>query len=61
MRIVTNADFYTQDFDNSQGEWIRSDVYGGTIHDDGSTPHEYEPIDLMDDLDSYFDTEELND
>ena len=61
VRIVTNADFYTQDFDNSQGEWIRSDVYGGTIHDDGSTPHEYEPIDLMDDLDSYFDTEELND
>jgi len=61
IRIVTNADFYTQDFDNSQGEWIRSDVYGGTIHDDGSTPHEYEPIDLMDDLDSNFDTSELID
>ena len=61
IRIITNADFYTQDFDNSQGEWIRNATYGGTIHDDGSTPHEYEPIDIMDDQDSNFDTSELID
>ena len=61
VRIITNADFYTQDFDNSQGEWIRNATYGGTIHDDGSTPHEYEPIDIMDDQDSNFDTSELID
>ena len=41
--------------------WIRSSTYGGTIHDDGSTPHEYEPIDIMDDVDSGFDTVELID
>jgi len=61
VRIVDNADFYTQDFDNSQGVWERGPSYDGIIHDDGSTPHEYEPIDLMDDQDSYFDTEELID
>ena len=61
VRIINNSDFYTQDFDNSQGVWIRSSTYGGTIHDDGSTPHEYEPIDIMDDVDSGFDTYELID
>ena len=61
VRIVNNSDFYTQDFDNSQGIWVRDSTYGGTIHDDGSTPHEYEPIDLIDDIDSFFDTEELID
>ena len=61
VRIVANSDFYTQDFDNSQGEWIRSTTYDGIIHDDGSTPHEYEPIDIMDDQDSFFDTEDLID
>jgi len=61
VRIVNDSDFYTQDFDNSQGIWVRDSTYGGTIHDDGSTPHEYEPIDLIDDVDSFFDTEELID
>jgi len=61
IRIVDNADFYTQDFDNSQGIWERGPSYDGIIHDDGSTPHEYEPIDLMDDQDSNFDTSELID
>jgi hypothetical protein len=61
IRIINNSDFYTQDFDNSQGVWIKSSTYGGTIHDDGSTPHEYEPIDIMDDLDSPFDVEDLLD
>ena len=61
VRIVSNSDFYTQDFDNAQGEWIRSTAYDGIIHDDGSTPHEYEPIDIMDDQDSFFDTEDLID
>jgi len=61
VRIVNNSDFYTQDFDNSQGVWIRTSTYGGTIHDDGSTPHEYEPIDIIDDVDSGFDTYELID
>ena len=61
IRIVDNADFYTQDFDNSQGIWERGPSFDGIIHDDGSTPHEYEPIDLMDDQDSNFDTSELID
>ena len=61
VRIVNNSDFYTQDFDNSQGVWVRDSTYGGTIHDDGSTPHEYEPIDIIDDIDSPFDREELID
>ena len=61
VRVATNSDFYTQDFDNSQGQWLRSTAYDGVIHDDGSTPHEYEPIDIMDDLDSYFDREDLID
>jgi hypothetical protein len=61
VRIVNNSDFYTQDFDNSQGVWVRDSTYGGTIHDDGSTPHEYEPIDIIDDIDSPFDREELLD
>ena len=60
VRIVKNADFYTQDFDN-KGTWLRDATYDGIIHDDGSTPHEYEPIDLMDDQDSYFDVEDLID
>ena len=60
IRIVNNSDFYTQDFDN-QGTWLRQPDYHGTIHDDGSTPHEYNPIDIMDDLDSGFDTEDLID
>ena len=38
--------------------WIRSSTYGGTIHDDGSTPNEYEPIDIMDDIDSTIDVAE---
>jgi hypothetical protein len=61
VRIVNNSDFYTQDFDNSQGVWIRNGTYGGIIHDDGSTPNEYQPIDIMDDQDSGFDTPELID
>jgi hypothetical protein len=61
VRIVNNSDFYTQDFDNSQGVWVRDSTYGGIIHDDGSTPHEYEPIDIMDDQDSPFDAEDLID
>ena len=61
VRIVNNSDFYTQDFDNSQGVWIRDGTYGGIIHDDGSTPNEYQPIDIMDDQDSGFDTPELID
>jgi len=60
VRIVKNADFYTQDFDN-QGTWLRNATYDGIIHDDGSTPHEYEPIDIMDDQDSPFDAEDLID
>tara|TARA_Y100000310_G_C20051013_1_gene520557 strand:- start:124 stop:510 length:387 start_codon:yes stop_codon:yes gene_type:complete len=60
VRILTNEDFYTQDFDN-QGTWLRQPSYHGTIHDDGSTPHEYNPIDIMDDQDSGFDTEDLID
>jgi hypothetical protein len=60
IRIVSNADFYTQDFDN-QGTWLRNATYDGIIHDDGSTPHEYEPIDIMDDQDSPFDAEDLID
>ena len=60
VRIVKNADFYTQDFDN-KGTWLRNATYDGIIHDDGSTPHEYEPIDIMDDQDSYFDVEDLID
>ncbi len=60
VRINANEDFYTQDFDN-KGTWLRNTTYGGTIHDDGSTPHEYNPIDIMDDQDSGFDTEDLID
>ena len=60
VRILTNEDFYTQDFDN-QGTWVRNATYDGIIHDDGSTPHEYNPIDIMDDQDSGFDTEDLID
>jgi hypothetical protein len=60
VRIVDNTDFYTQDFDNA-GTWERGSPYGGTIHDDGSTPVEHNPIDIMDDIDSGFDTEELID
>jgi len=60
VRIVTNSDFYTQDFDN-KGTWLKNGTYDGIIHDDGSTPHEYEPIDIMDDQDSFFDTEDLID
>ena len=60
VRIVTNSDFYTQDFDN-KGTWLRNSTYDGIIHDDGSTPHEYEPIDIMDDQDSFFDKEDLID
>ena len=60
VRINTDEDFYTQDFDN-KGTWLRNTTYGGTIHDDGSTPHEYNPIDIMDDQDSGFDTEDLID
>jgi len=60
VRILTNEDFYTQDFDN-QGTWIRNSTYDGIIHDDGSTPHEYNPIDIMDDQDSGFDAEDLID
>jgi len=60
VRIVTNSDFYTQDFDN-KGTWLKNGTYDGIIHDDGSTPHEYEPIDIMDDQDSFFDREDLID
>jgi len=60
VRIVSNADFYTQDFDN-KGTWLRNATHDGIIHDDGSTPHEYEPIDIMDDQDSPFDVEDLID
>jgi len=60
VRIATNEDFYTQDFDN-KGTWLRNGTYDGIIHDDGSTPHEYNPIDIMDDQDSGFDTEDLID
>ena len=60
VRILTNEDFYTQDFDN-QGTWVRNPTYDGIIHDDGSTPHEYNPIDIMDDQDSGFDAEDLID
>ena len=60
VRIIDNSDFYTQSFDNA-GTWLRQPSYHGTIHDDGSTPHEYNPIDIMDDIDSGFDTEDLID
>jgi len=60
VRINSNEDFYTQDFEN-KGTWLRNSTYGGIIHDDGSTPYEYEPIDIMDDQDSGFDTEDLID
>ncbi|MDP6772478.1 MAG: hypothetical protein QF704_17355, partial [Anaerolineales bacterium] len=60
VRINSNEDFYTQDF-NNKGTWLRNPTYDGIIHDDGSTPHEYEPIDIMDDQDSGFDTEDLID
>ena len=60
VRVVNNSDFYTQSFDN-EGTWLRGSPYDGVIHDDGSTPHEYQPIDLMDDQDSGFDTVELID
>ena len=58
IRIVSNADFYTQDFDNAQGQWVKPSGYDGQIHDDGSTPNEYEPIDIMDDIDSTIDVAE---
>ena len=60
--IVPNSQryFYTLDFDN-KGTWLRNATYDGIIHDDGSTPHEYEPIDIMDDQDSGFDAEDLID
>ena len=60
VRILDNADFYTQSFDNA-GTWFRGPSYHGTIHDDGSTPNEYNPIDIIDDIDSGFDAEDLID
>ena len=60
VRIVNNANYYTQDFDN-KGTWLKNSTYGGLIHDDGSTPFDYQPIDIIDAQDSAFDVEDLVD
>ena len=45
IKAVTGVDYYTQDFKN-YGTWVRNAAYDGDIHDDGTLPHEYEPIDM---------------
>jgi hypothetical protein len=45
FKVTTGVDYYTQDFKN-RGTWEHGAAFDGTIHDDGSLPTEYEPIDL---------------
>jgi len=45
IKALTGVDYYTQDFKN-YGTWVRNAAYDGDIHDDGTLPHEYEPIDM---------------
>jgi hypothetical protein len=45
IKALTGVDYYTQHF-TQNGTWVRDATYDGDIHDDGSLPTEYEPIDF---------------
>ena len=52
VKALTGVDFYVQDFDLRPGaSYPRTPAYDGVIHDDGSLPQEYEPIDFKQHVD----------
>ena len=52
VNALTGVDFYVQDFVLKPGaSYPRTPTYDGVIHDDGSLPQEYEPIDFKQHVD----------
>ena len=52
VKALTGVDFYVQDFVLKPGAlYPRTPTYDGQIHDDGSLPQEYEPIDFKQHVD----------
>jgi len=52
VKVLTGVDYYVQDFVLKPGaSYPRTPTYDGVIHDDGSLPQEYEPIDFKQHID----------
>lgn len=55
VTATTNVDYYTQEWDK-KGTWNYSSPNNlGVIHDDGSTPYDFDPIDINEPIDFILD------